>query len=47
LGVLVDLQHETEAEAAVEAAQFGLILGTAVHVAEGAKSWMWWCHVQC
>ena len=40
MGVFVDLQHETEAE------QFGLILGTAMHVAEEADSWMWWCHVQ-
>jgi hypothetical protein len=47
LGVLVDLQHGTEAEAEVEAEQFGLILGTAMDVAEEADSWMWCCHVQC
>ena len=43
LGVLVELQHETE----VEAEEFGLILGTAMYDAEEAGSWMWWCHVQC
>jgi len=48
LGVSVGLQHESEAEAEVEVevVNFGLILRTAMHVAEEADSWMW-CRVQC